>query len=518
MAIRKASLLHLHRPFNRPPRLGSGESSLASQWRPAVSLFRSGAWLLRALLAAAWLFCALSAHAQTGSGAWSEVEVISDPDTASHSPAIVADRYGQVHVFWSSATSKETFGVDEMIAYTRWNGEDWLKPIEILASPGGGPALSPAAAADPQGKLHVVWIGQLGALYYSRASTSAAGSAHSWTTPKLLAEAVRQENLAMDARGTLHLVYASFPPADIYYMKSVDGGVTWSQQGNVSSMGYTLPQEYVDFAQLALDSQDRIHVVWVELSSRPETAYGTEAVWYARSVDGGQTWSRLRVDSLQSGAYLGSDSPHWITVGIDGQDNVHLVWNGPNGYRVHQWSSDGGETWTQPSAFLSITGIAGWHAMAMDGSGTLNLVTCTIKGMYYARWDGEQWADLAPVPGMDGERAAAVASEGNSFHAVITTNPLGGNILHISRLLSAPHVAPEPLPTPSPVATQPPASSPTATPPPEPTAESSGNSLRQPLPAPVITATSPGVAVGALAALLIVVIATLVYLARLRRR
>ena len=76
------------------------------------------------------------AAAQSGPIVWSQHTNLSSSPQASAHPAIVADDYGLVHVFWSEEVGGRPVTPEEgirnsgnSILYTRWDGQSWSPPL-----------------------------------------------------------------------------------------------------------------------------------------------------------------------------------------------------------------------------------------------------------------------------------------------------------------------------------------------------------------------------------------------------
>ena len=110
------------------------------------------------------------AAAQSSVITWSAPENLSNTPQSSSSPAIIADDYGNVHAFWSEDVSGSVrpilAGSGDTIYYTRWEGQSWTKPVDILYAPDDPIADQMSVALDKQGYLHLVWTG-LTNIYYT---------------------------------------------------------------------------------------------------------------------------------------------------------------------------------------------------------------------------------------------------------------------------------------------------------------------------------------------------------------
>lgn len=74
-----------------------------------------------------------------------------------------------------------------------------------------------------------------------------------------------QPQVATDSRGTVHLIYYKGEPGagDIFYVRSTDGGATWSRPLRVNSQrGSAIATGNIRGAQLAIGKDNRVHVAW----------------------------------------------------------------------------------------------------------------------------------------------------------------------------------------------------------------------------------------------------------------
>jgi hypothetical protein len=117
---------------------------------------------------------------------------------------------------------------------------------------------------------------------------------------------------------------------EIYYKRSVDGGVTWE-----ADVRLTYDNGHSESPSIAVEGEV-VHVVWHdERDGNPE-------IYYKRSVDGGVTWEndvRLTEDDNAESSYP--------SIAVEGEV-VHVVWwdKRDGNYEVYYLKSeDGGSSW-----------------------------------------------------------------------------------------------------------------------------------------------------------------------------
>jgi len=422
------------------------------------------------LLSLWWCWEAGFAVAQSDTVTWfGSVNLSNTPQYSGH-PAIVADGYGYVHVFWSENVGdvpmESQVGTPQgnSILYTRWDGVSWTPPVDIAFVPGETIAEFVAVDMDAENRLHIVWTGQSN-FYYSDALSWQAESAHAWSTPVVLAsDSARsswESDIAADPSGTLHVVYATRRDAPgIYHICSLDGGRTWQPAVRLSDPFGPLEYSFSN-VKLVADEVGRLHVVWQTTQAE---GFG-QAIYYARSTDGGESWSApVQLGYRDPGDYeaswpyltaIGASEPHLIY--IDGQSSIG---------RFHRISKDGGETWSVPHHILTdMEGVNGYLVPLVDSAGQLHLMinmrtrAGQVVGIYYARWQGDGWSPVVPVDLSDlaSHYLAATVRLGNELH-VVWNGIRGGEIWHKRGIVSSatpvsvPVVPSSPTSTPSPPA------------------------------------------------------------------
>jgi hypothetical protein len=215
--------------------------------------------------------------------------------------------------------------------------------------------------------------------------------------------------------------------------------------------------------RLALDNSGRLHLAWVR-GALPGA--GTSlGVYYAQSDDGGQSWT----EPVEIGG-VDSDNPRIV---VAGPDQLHLAWTRPTSAGleiVHQWSPDGGQTWSRGAPLLGLRRIsAADFGLVAEGGGTVYIVGIersrqNSASLFYLHWDGVSWVDRESVPlGYDPapvSGATAVLLPGGTlgvFYRVRAPAEGGGARYvagYVSRPVAAGQAAPAATFTPQPVASQ----------------------------------------------------------------
>jgi len=225
---------------------------------------------------------------------WSEPLNLSRSGAASE-PVVVAGPDGTPQVFWWDQL--------DGLTNARWDGEVWGAPVaspiyvyqevrgELTPVPTEAmPLLTP----DAGGQIHAFWLGEpdeeTGARPLMHSRLPVGGTA--WSASTAVTPSALVWHLEPDPAGTLHLAYvrpqhSAASPAGVYYARSTDGGVTWSvPEVLYRSVYFRLLSPEEAHVHVAAGGEGRVYVTWDD--PRLETAF------YARSTDGGLAWEEPR--------------------------------------------------------------------------------------------------------------------------------------------------------------------------------------------------------------------------------
>ncbi len=393
-------------------------------------------------------------------------------------PAMTVDANNLVHVFWTESPS--AFGGEAAadLYYARWEGESQLSQKLALGTATNSIARDPDAAIDSSGNLLLAWAdGRTGNIYFSKAPASAAVIAAEWSEPlplPLPQPAGSSPDIFVTGDGQIFVAYAipiNFSRG-IYVTTSSDGGVSWSDPIRVfdaEAAGWAM----VDGPQGAVSAGNELHLSWSRYS--PPSGVGPMGVYYARSSDGGLTWSAPEA--------IAEKAVDWSQIESGGDEILHRVWKEESAGSIIVWhdlSLDNGRGWSR-SAPVSVFGsLESLAALASDASQRLHLLHLVNRGagnytMQHWIWGDEVWttaqsldfsqASTSRVTELD----AAITYLGDLTVVMnsITVNPITGlqedSLLFTRRALELADLSPiEPSPlTPAPAVT--PTMEPTAT-------------------------------------------------------
>jgi len=274
----------------------------------------------------------------------------------------------------------------------------------------GSHSQNPVIAIDSNNALHVAFE-DWGRIYYLRSTDGGA----TWNTMKKLTFTpwmTSSPAIAIDSSNAIYIVLGESTAGNwqISYTKSTDGGKTWSTISRLNSTSGN-----AQGPAIAIDTGDTIHVAWTDDTS------GNNDIYYARSKDGGATWSAAKRLSWTSG-----DS-HQPGISIDSNNMIHVVWyvqTPGNGDVFYRHSADGGKTWSAQKGLTWTSGLSWNPDIAADSNSHLHIVldddTAGIAQIFYRRSTdgGTSWIPLKKLTWTpDASWAPAIAvAPGNILH------------------------------------------------------------------------------------------------------
>lgn len=398
--------------------------------------------------------------AQAPSGRWSSPIVISDgappPPGMAHQAAVIASPDGFAHIFWNAITDASLINPSNIIYYLRVGSNLRAPPLDILYSGESAEVNLPSLVVDKRGNLHALWAGNYrDRLYYRSVAILDAGNAAAWKNAEVVAEGRNVAGkLAVDEEGNILVVYSLGNGNTLYFTRLAPGAQDWSPAvslpGTEGQVG-NLHAGLAGINAIAVDGAGRIHVTWSVWMGGSFSGHA----FYTRSLDGGKNWSSpLRIDPTKGDQY-GVDTVNIHTIG---RDEVHLIWLG-DALRRHQWSSDGGQTWSEPESFMgNVFGHNQIDAISVDSAGAMHVIAIGGKGggaeddVYHSTWTKGQWTDFEMIATglhISGrtryfEGPSAAITNGNTLHVVWYDT---ANIWYTSKRLDAQPIPSTPLAT-----------------------------------------------------------------------
>ena len=364
------------------------------------------------------------------SPAWSQTSPVTSDNPAMESVELVATDDGSFHAFFSQHQ-------DPSIYYTNWDGELWSRMTAVLRLP-DGEAGWPAIAAGPGNELFLITPTNKGALYLSRAISSDAVIASSWSTPTRVEinhdGEIGSVDMAWDAAGTLYVAY-SVPVNEergIYLVLSKDQGTTWSEPLRIFD-GAGAGFDFIDAPSLLISANGLLHLIWKVQLIQGDGSLQPLSLYYAQSEDGGHTFNDAEP--------VVEEPVGWREILADGKGNLHLLWQSQELTTVwDQVSLDDGHTWQYPQGLPDNGRLA---AATRDPAGRLHFMGGGLSAVGHWLWNGSGWKSELPLgwhlssPQKSAVALLAVAINNQGKMLVVLAEPTGeGDIAEMTLLYS----------------------------------------------------------------------------------
>jgi hypothetical protein len=276
---------------------------------------------------------------------WTNDIRITDHPNSDVSPSI-ACLENFVNLVWERRLSNnyEIFYINSTNA-----GRNWNSPIQITSDISGIYCKNPDICVT-NSNINVVWEDN-DAIAREIKYRSSNDSGSTWNSPKMISsdDGAYSEvpKIAVSDDGqSIHVVWVdsrhgaeSFPTnTEIYYTRSLDGGVTWEVERRLTSAFYNSASQEI-FAV-----GNTIHIVWGD----GRNGITTGDVYYKVSYNNGATWEdglgNVNQDRLLTTNSTNHGTPHFAVSG----SMVNVVWFdqvGSDYYIYYRKSNDNGVSW-----------------------------------------------------------------------------------------------------------------------------------------------------------------------------
>ena len=463
-----------------------------------------------------------------GQTVWSPVTALSDGPVSTVEediPALIADGQGNILALWSQESASGSGAIQlygATLGDTGWSRTAALMRASDSPTPNVPHLQEPALSIDEQSRVHAVWnTGTNGSVQYSSTFARDFTLPQAWAPPTSLPapdQLASRPDIVADPRGGLVYVVYAVPfneKRGIYLVRSQNSGTTWLTPTLVFDAA-AAQWTNVDKPRLVLDAAGNIlHAAW--LRTVPTGGVGPQAIYYARSIDQGLTWS--------TPVKVAEGNVDWPRLAVPETQQVYLAWiesnqAGQTGratpFAVRgQFSPDGGQRWTATSAVRGFEQVSGPIGLTAGAMGQMYLAAIGAgvgqeAMLLNAQWNGQAWEMRESLS--LGQPAAANNS------AVIGVSPAEGQLIAVLQLRNMDQSQVDPIgisSTGRQVTTTQLVPAPTFTPAPTATAIARPTSTPQPTPRPAIntdtnlpsignSGSNPLIAGGVLAAIIVV--------------
>ena len=313
-----------------------------------------------------------------------------------------------------------------------------------------------SAANDAAGNLYWVWNTD-SATRQDLAFTRSNNGGAAWT-PKVLVSGPGTLGGIVNVapNGTVLATWWSYATNNVMFDRSFDGGLTWGTDIRVNdipgSAASPLPSDPPVLPSMAVAPNGTVYVAYEDYrNGRPGgTANGDMDIFFARSSDGGATWSPgMRVNDDTTTAR------QWMPdIALDPFGGIHLAWEDDrsgNHNIYYTNSTDGGATFgpnlrvTTAETPVTYTRPGDYLAIESDPNGTICIVWTDGRGadldIYFAKLERTFPMTIVTVPSgltvsVDGQQSAAPVTfswRPGLSHTVSAPTPqaIGPNSRHV---------------------------------------------------------------------------------------
>jgi hypothetical protein len=243
-----------------------------------------------------------------------------------------------IAVFGACTTMLAASALAHASAVRSWGG--WIPAWEVSSS-GDASSIGPVIRVDGNGALHLVWMGGTDPLKLNSITvTHSYNGGESWAgSERLDTGAISyQADMAVDVTGTVHVVWRAKPiKHQLWHGRWANGA--WETEMITESV-QIMNEPSVEMADGC------VHVVW---SQYPAGQFVRD-LYYSRRCDGSDWSNPQRIAAT-------TESSDNARIALDGDDNVHVVWEentAPHSVLYVSGTVESSETvWSTPPITLS---------------------------------------------------------------------------------------------------------------------------------------------------------------------
>jgi hypothetical protein len=197
-----------------------------------------------------------------------------------------------------------------LLAFSQANGQSFSTPVKVNSGASGTEETDPTMHVTGNGTIYVSWYDINQDIYFSRSIDGGLTFAPKISVTKHVENNIyetmfqRSPKFAVDTKGVIHMVWTEArvkAQTDVWYVNSTDNGQTWSMPKSI--MDPDDSQKYAqDFVAIACDSSDRLYVSFLDFRMSARKVSTNAQLFMLRSLDGGATWSNaIKANNMPGG-------------------------------------------------------------------------------------------------------------------------------------------------------------------------------------------------------------------------
>jgi len=286
---------------------------------------------------------------------WTDDIRLTNETTQDVNPSLNLEN-GHVHLVWEKDTTGAGGHYDIFYINSNNNGNDWCNPVRITNGVPGIYCRNPQIGVNDS-NLHAIWDDN-DAIAREIKYCSSLDGGQTWNPPKMISvdDGWNSQYAKIAVNGSqIHVVWVderhraeSLPwNTELYYMRSLDGGITWDDGlGNIGQERRLTNALYESTEPSIAVEGDVVQLIWGD--TRNGVTIGD--VYYMRSLDKGATWDDGLGNIGQDRRLTINNTNHMFSTMAMNGSSIHVawvdeVWPGPNYYIYYRNNNDNGATW-----------------------------------------------------------------------------------------------------------------------------------------------------------------------------
>lgn len=253
-------------------------------------------------------------------------------------PTITTDSDGKVHTVWVEDLGDGTTN----LLHRYWNGQVWSTTTTIAS---GAYNELPSITAGSNNNLHLTWDSDAGGSYKIRYATY---NGSTWSAPTIISpegDVSWDSEITLDSSSNPHVAYTTIPAGTVgnkrftYYTRY--NGASWETPIDITQSG-----TFHQYPAIGADSAGNVHIVWKsDLLGQFEILH---RIW-----NGSTLTSQVSI----SGTVPASQEPQ-PRMAIGNNNNAHVVWEERDptieGNFLIKYSKWAGSSWSAPLTVSSV--------------------------------------------------------------------------------------------------------------------------------------------------------------------